>query len=188
MEDRLERLGGRLEALASAHQDPEVVAAAARLALCTRLQAAEPLEGVRLASFSGELAASPAAAALDGVWNSTLPETQWRLPASQRAALVLDLGQPRLVCGVKVWNLNEPGGTHRGWREIELYVSDSPAPLTPLAEGLVLPAPGAAEAHDFGTYIPLPPTLGRYVKLQARTVWREDAYKGLAEVQVWGLP
>lgn len=188
VEDRLVRLGTRLASLAARPaQDPALAMAAARLALCTRLLAPEPFEGVTLASFSGELPASPAAAILDGVWNSTLPETQWRLPTSQRAAVVLDLGQPRLVCGVKVWNLNEPGNTHRGWKDVELFVSDSPAPLTPLAEGLVLQAPGAAHVHDFGTYIPVAPTVGRYVKLQARTVWREDVYKGVAEVQVWGL-
>ncbi len=188
VEDRLVRLATRLASLAArSAQDAELATAAARLALCTRLLAPKPLEGVTLASFSGELTASPAAAVLDGVWNSTSPETQWRLPASQRAAVVLDLGQPRLVCGVKVWNLNEPGSTHRGWRDVELFVSDSPAPLVPLAEGLVLQAPGAANVHDFGTYIPIAPTVGRYVKLQARTAWREDAYKGLAEVQVWGL-
>lgn len=187
-EDRLARLGTRLHSLAARAQHDAVLAtAAARLALCTRLMAPQPLEGVKLASFSGELPASPAAAVLDGVWNSTAHETQWRLPASQRAALVLDLGQPRLVCGVKVWNLNEPGGTHRGWKDVEVYVSDAPAPLAVLAEGLVLPAPGSADAPDYGTYIPLPPTMGRYVKLQARNTWRDDSYKGLAEVQVWGL-
>jgi hypothetical protein len=187
-DERLTHLETRLAALTARwEQEPELGAAAARLALCTRLLAPQPLEGVRLASFSGELPSSPAAAVVDGVWNAVGPETQWRLPASQRAALVLDLGRPRLVCGVKVWNLNEPGSTHRGWKEVELFVSDSPAPLAPLAEGLVLPAPGAADVADYGTYIPVPPTLGRYVKLQARSAWREDAYKGLSEVQVWGL-
>lgn len=187
-DERLTHLETRLAALTARwEQEPELGAAAARLALCTRLLAPQPLEGVRLASFSGELPSSPAAAVVDGVWNAVGPETQWRLPASQRAALVLDLGRPRLVCGVEVWNLNEPGSTHRGWKEVELFVSDSPAPLAPLAEGLVLPAPGAADVADYGTYIPVPPTLGRYVKLQARSAWREDAYKGLSEVQVWGL-
>lgn len=188
VEDRLVSLGTRLASLtARAAQDAQLATAAARLALCTRLLVPAPFAGVTLASFSGELPASPAAAVLDGVWNSTLPETQWRLPASQRAAVVLDLGQARLVCGVKVWNLNEPGNTHRGWKDVEVFVSDSPAPLTPLGEGLVLPAPGAANVHDFGTYIPVTPTVGRYVKLQARSAWREDVYKGVAEIQVWGL-
>ncbi|MCL6501913.1 MAG: hypothetical protein K6T86_04455 [Pirellulales bacterium] len=187
-DERLTHLETRLAALTARwEQEPELAAAAARLALCTRLVAPQPLEGVRLASFSGELPASPATAVVDGVWSAVGPETQWRLPASQRAALVLDLGRARLVCGVKVWNLNEPGSTHRGWKEVELFVSDSPAPLAPLAEGLVLPAPGAADAADYGTYLPVPPTLGRYVKLQARSAWREDVYKGLSEVQVWGL-
>ena len=47
--------------------------------------------------------------------------------------------------------------------------------------------PGAADTPDYSSTIPVPLVRGRYVKLQAKTLWRPDAHTGLAEVQVFGF-
>ena len=101
--------------------------------------------------------------------------------------VVLDLGRECTVAGMRIWNLNEPSGTHRGWKETTIYVGSSPTPLaTPAVTGIVPPAPGTANAPDYSTTIPVPFVRGRYVRLQANSVWRQDDHIGLTEVQVLG--
>ncbi len=124
---------------------------------------------------------------MDGVWNSTDPATMWRHPAARRSTITLDLGETKTVAGVRLWNFNEPGGTHRGWKEVEVFVSDSPTALTPAASGIVPKAPGAADTPDYGTVIPTPFVRGRYVRLFAKSLWNPDNDTGLSEIQVLGF-
>ena len=124
---------------------------------------------------------------LDGVWNAIELNTMWRHPVNQRRTIILDLGTQRTVTGVRIWNFNERNGTHRGWKEVDVFVSDTTSALTPVSGGIVPPAPGAAETPDYSTLVPVPFIRGRYVKLQAKSVWRADNYTGLAEVQVLGF-
>ncbi|HND55538.1 MAG TPA: discoidin domain-containing protein, partial [Pirellulaceae bacterium] len=162
-------------------------AAARTLAVLLGRVQAQPLTGLKIVRAEGETPESPAAAVLDGVWNSIEAKTMWRHPATVRGALLIDLGQSRTVTSVRVWNWNEPSGGQRGWKEFEIYVSDSPAELTPVATGIVPPAPGAANTPDYGTLVPIPPTVGRYVRLQAKSTWTADSHSGLAEVQLLGF-
>lgn len=169
-------------------KSPELVALAAqRLALAGRLLAPVKLEGIKLHTASAEEATSPAAALLDEKWNTVDLATMWRHPLGKRSAIVLDLGRLRTVSHVKIWNYNESGAGHRGWKDVEIFVSDDPSALVPAAVGIVAPAPGQADVPDFGTMIPVPLIRGRYVKLQAKNVWREDNWMGLSEVEVHGL-
>lgn len=165
----------------------EAAAAARRVAILTRQVPADPLSGVRVAAYSAELQESPAGAALDGQWNTTDVARMWRHPASKPGSLVLDLGQERTVCGVRIWNLNEAGAPQRGWKEAAVYVGDSPAELTvPAAAGQLPPSPGAADVPDYSVTIPVDFRRGRYVRLRALGLLGRDQTGGLTEVQVLG--
>lgn len=147
-----------------------------------------PVAGLKVERAEAETPESPATALVDGVWNSVDPKTMWRHPLDRRGVVLLDLGASRVVTAVRIWNWNEPGGGQRGWKEVEVFVSDNPAELEPLATSTLLPAPGAADAPDFGCLIKLPAPTGRYVRLQAKSTWTTDNYSGLAEVQVLAVP
>lgn len=189
--DQLAQLKSRLEAIIAAGSKGDALdenaRAALTLAVATRLLEPHVLTGVTIVNVSAENPDTPGTAVLDGVWNSVELATMWRHAVQQRGSLVFDLGSERTVSSVKIWNYNEPAGMHRGWKEVEIFVSDSPAPLTPVAEGIVAVAPGAKDTPDYGSLIPVPLVRGRYVKLQARSVWREDLYKGISEVQISGF-
>ena len=166
---------------------PELAREARRLSAVMGRDAGAPLPNVKVVRAEAEAADGPATAALDGVWNSIDLKTMWRFPAGQRGSILLDLGEERLVTGIRVWNWNEPSGTQRGWKEVEVYVSNSPAELNPTATGIVLPAPGVADPPDYGAVIPVPAILGRYVRIQAKSYWIVESHSGLAEVQVQGF-
>lgn len=189
-EQMLDGLGERLAALVAAESDPAApsaaAAAATRLAAATRALPPQPLTGVTVNRFVGEDPAGPAAAVLDGVWNVTDLGTMWRHPIDKQAEIVLDLGTERIVTGVRIWNYNEASVGYRGWKELQIYVSPTPALLSPAAEGVVAMAPGAAAAVDYSVLIEVPCVRGRYVKLQPRSFWQPNGPSGLAEVQVMG--
>ncbi len=166
-----------------------VVLEARRLATVLGRITAQPISGIKIARVEAELPDSPATALLDGVWNAVEPKTMWRYPIAQRGVVLLDLGQERLVTAVRIWNLNETSGTQRGWKEVELFVSDNPSELTPATTAVVPPAAGVAQTAqvaDFGTTITIPPTRARYVRLQAKSTWTTDMHSGLSEIQVLG--
>lgn len=167
--------------------DPGVLDAARRLGVVTGLFQPAPLTGVKVLRAEAETPEGPAAAVLDGVWNSVDPKTMWRYPVAQRGSLLLDLGEERTVTAVRIWNWNEPSGAQRGWKEVEVFVSVAPAELAPAATGIVPPAPGAADVPDYGALIPVTPTRGRYVRLQAKSNWTLESHSGLSEVQVIGF-
>jgi tetratricopeptide (TPR) repeat protein len=173
---------------------PEAYAAKA-LAIATRQLEPRVLEGVTVISASAEAEDGPAAAVLDGVWNSVELTTMWRHPAIQPArpelpfgTIVLDLGEERTVTAVRIWNFNETGGTLRGWKEVEVFVSTERTALTPIAHGIVPVAPGISDPPDYSINIPVDLVRGRYVKLKASSLWAApNVYAGLSEVQVLGF-
>jgi len=192
--EQIEQLGalpGRLAEIMSAGESasPGDAARAARmLAVAMRQAPAEPLTGVKVLAFCEELADSPAAAVVDGQWNTVDPKLMWRHSIAQQGSIVLDLGEQRTIAGVRVFNLNEPDAPHRGWKEVAVSVGSSASALsTPAATGIVPQAPGKAEGIDYSTTIPLDFLRGRYVRLQARSLWRQDTHAGLTEVQVLGF-
>jgi hypothetical protein len=89
--------------------------------------------------------------------------------------------------GVRIWNLNEASGAQRGWKDVEIFVSDSPTEADSIAKGIVPPAPGAADTPDYSTLVPVPFARGRYVRLQAKKLWTTDTHTGLSEIQVLGF-
>jgi hypothetical protein len=188
LRDLPERLQAWIKPPAGAESvPPELAREARRLTAVLGRDAGGPLTGVKVVRAESETADGPATAALDGVWNSVDLKTMWRFPAGQRGSILLDLGEERLVTGVRVWNWNEPSGTQRGWKELEIYVSNSPAELNPTASGFLLPAPGVADPPDYGSQIPVPAAIGRYVRIQAKSYWTVESHSGLAEIQVVGF-
>lgn len=188
-EKLLDGLGERLAALVSVEGDAAAspaAEAARRLGTATRSLTPQPLSGVTVSRFEGEDPAGPAAAVLDGVWNLTDLATMWRHPIAKQAEIVLDLGAERTVTGVRIWNYNEAGVGYRGWKELQVYVSATPALLSPVAEGVAPKAPGAVATVDYSVLIEVPCVRGRYIKLQPRSFWQPDGPSGLAEVQVLG--
>jgi len=161
--------------------------AAMSLAVALRQIAPAPIKGIKVVRSSGEDPASPATAVVDGVWDSVDLGKLWRQPGVSPGSIVLDLGAEYTVAAVKIWNFNEPAGQHRGWKEIEIFVSDTPTLLEPIALGVVPAGPGVAAAGDYGVAITVPFVRGRYVKLQAKSVWRADGSSGLSEVEVLGF-
>jgi hypothetical protein len=89
---------------------------------------------------------------------------------------------------VRIFNLNEQDAPHRGWKEVAVSVGSTASALsTPAASGIVPQAPGKAGGIDYCTTIPLGFARGRYVRLQATSLWRQDTHAGLTEVQVLGF-
>ena len=180
----------RLQAVAgpaNATERGEAAINAVKLGIVTRLMPHTPIEKLTIARASGAEENGPATAVLDGQWTSAKPEQSWRYPLAGQAFIVLDLGREYTVSGVRLWNHNQPGGYHRGWKDVDIYVDTRPALLSPVASGLLAPAPPTADTTDFGMTLYVPFVRGRYIKLRPRTYWRADAVSGLAEVQVFGF-
>jgi hypothetical protein len=188
---QLAELPARLEKLMAAPTDadtsPQAAYEAKVLALATRREAPEVLTGLKVYGFGSEMDDSPAAAVLDGVWNTVDYKNQWRHAATETGSIVIDLGEEKTVVGVRIWNFNEASFPHRGWKECKVFVSDTPRPFDPVSIGIVPMAPAAADTPDYSTLIPVDFVRGRYVKLQAASLWRPDVHTGLAEVQVIGF-
>jgi len=191
-EEQLAQLPERLAQLMAMPADNEaaveVVHAAKVLACAIRQLTPQPLSDVQIHYVKAEETDGPAAAVLDGVWNSVELKTMWRHPVAERSTITLDLGQSRTVVGVRIWNFNEASRAQRGWKEVDIIVSDSPTEIMdPTASGDVPKAPGAAETPDYSTLVPVPFARGRYVRLQAKQLWTSDSHTGLSEVQVLGF-
>jgi hypothetical protein len=120
------------------------------------------------------------------VWNSVDVKTMWQHPSKRLTMIVLDLGAERTVSGIRIWNCNEANSSHRGWKDVEIYVSNEASPTIPTVTGVIPTAPGAAGTADYGTILPVPFARGRYVKLQLLTVWRDEGVAGLSELEVLG--
>jgi F5/8 type C domain len=191
-EEQLDKLSERLAALA-APKDPaasgaaDVARAAQSLAVALRYLPAAPLTGLKIHLVEAEVPEAPAAAVLDGIWNSIDPRTMWRHGIEKRGSITLDLGSERTVTAVKIWNFNEPAGMFRGWKDFEIFVGNSPSESTPIAAGIVPQAPGAADTHDYGSVMSVPFIRGRYIRLQAKGPWQPNSHMGLSEVQVLGF-
>jgi hypothetical protein len=186
-QQQLAELPARLTALIEQDTNSEIVRAAKILAIATRQIAGEPLRGVRVVSAGAESEAGKKEAVLDGVWNAIELETMWYHPIAKPGTIILDLGEERTVVGVRVWNFNQPGGVHRGWKDVDVYVSNIKSELTPSSSGIIPPAPGVANPQDYSTVIPVRFVRGRYVKLKSKSVWRRDSHMGLSEIQILGF-
>ncbi len=186
-EQGLAGLPGRLEQLVRSPAAP-VAAAARRVAVLTRQMPAEPLSGVTVLAFHAEEEDGRAGAVVDGEWNTTEKSKMWRYRTGKPGSMVLDLVEARTVCGVRVWNYNLPDKTHRGWKEVAVYVGSDPSSLgDPVARGWLPEAPGDGDAPDYSVTIPVDFRAGRYVRLRASSLWREDSESGLTEVEVLGF-
>lgn len=189
-DQQLNGLSERLQSIiANGTKNPEQAEAAwaaERLAIAMRLMSPQALSGVKVMRATAESPEGPAIAVLDKVWNSVDLKTMWRHPSKRLTTVVLDLGAERTVTGIRIWNCNEPNGTHRGWKDLEIYVSSDSSPTVPVAVGVVPPAPGAADTPDYGAILQVPFAKGRFVKLQLLSVWRDDGVAGLSEVEVLG--
>lgn len=184
---QLNGLADRLQSIIkSADKQPDAAWGAQRLAIAMRLMSAETLPGLKVVRATADAPESPATAVVDGVWDSVDVKTMWQHPYKRLTTIVLDLGTERTVTGIRIWNYNEQSGAHRGWKDVEIYVSSDPSPTVPAAIGVVPPAPGIAGTPDYGAILQVPFAKGRFVKLQLLSVWREDGIAGLSEVQVLG--
>lgn len=184
--EQLTKLPERLTML-SASTDPAVAQSAQSFGMLIRCVVPKPLTDVKLLRSSAEIPESPGAAILDGVWNSIDIKTMWRYPGDKPATLVLDLGSERSVAAIRFWNLNEPATKQHGWKEVDVYVSNTPAALTPVAQGIVVRAPGAADTHDYSSTITVPCVRGRYIRLECRSAWQPAGTSGLSEIQILGF-
>jgi hypothetical protein len=185
-ERMLEELPNRLASVI-AGESKDAAAAAKVLSATMRLIEPKVFEGVKVARAHSEAEDGPATAVLDGVWNSTDLATMWRHPVNKQSLIELDLGESKIVTGVKIWNFNELAQTARGWKDVHIYVGDSPARMRLAAKGIVPQAPGASDTPDYSTIVPIDFVQGRYVRLVGKTTWTPNAHTGLSEIQVLGL-
>jgi hypothetical protein len=184
---QLSQLGDRLKALQSLPADQQKTIEAARhLAIALRLVNPEPIPGVQILDATPTDASVKPTALLDGVWNTIDPTTMWWTPVNANGYVVLDLGASRTVTGVRIWNFNESGAGYRGWKDVEVYVSDTQTALRPVAQGLMLPAPGIADPQDYSQVIPVNFAQGRYVKLACKEYLAQSSHAGLTEIQILG--
>lgn len=182
-----QRLGSLIDMPADDEEKADVIQAAKVLACATRQLIPKPLENVQVQYAEAQEDDGPAIAVLDGVWNSVDLNTMWRHPVAKTSTILLDLGSARTVSGIRIWNFNQAAGSQRGWREVDIFVSDSTTEADPVARGVVPPAPGAADTPDYSTLVPVPFARGRYVRLQAAKLWASDTHTGLSEIQVLGF-
>ena len=186
-EELFATLPARLKELsAAAAASPDVALSAQELLVALRLEMPQALAVAKVVS-STDVPECPAAALIDGIWDSADLKTMWRHPADQPGSITLDLGQERTIVCVKVWNWNEPGGSLRGWKDAQVSIGKTVADFAPAARGIVPPAPGAAGMPDYGTLISVPCVRGRYVRLESTSLWQPGGHSGLAEVQVLGF-
>ena len=178
----------RLEALAALKDKKQSAVVAAARGLAVLLGSLEPaaLKGIKVVNAVGEYEDGKAVAVLDGKWIAAEPATIWRHPLGRPGTIILDLGAERTVTAIRIWNFNQAGGGHRGWKEIEIFVANSRTDLTPEFSGVVPPAPGADGTPDFSTTFPIAQVRGQYVILKAKSLWTSDSYSGLSEIQVIG--
>ena len=171
----------------AASDTPEAASAAKIVSATFRFTEPKAFEGVKVARAHAESENGLAIAVLDGVWNSTEPETMWRHPVDKQSLIELDLGESKVVTGVKIWNLNEPSYAYRGWKDVHIYVGDSVAKMRLAAKGLVPQAPGGADVPDYSTIVPIDFVKGRFVRLVGKSTWSPNTHTGITEVQVLGL-
>lgn len=184
---QLNQLSERLKTLQALPADQQVTIDAARqLAIALRMITPEPVSGVLILDATQTDSSVKPAALLDGVWNSIDPTTMWWTPVSQNGFVVLDLGSSKTVTGIRIWNLNESGAGYRGWKDVEIYVSDTQTALRPVSQGNLLPAPGVAEPLDYSQVIPVNFARGRYVKLACKEYLAQSSHAGLTEIQILG--
>ncbi|MCE9603507.1 MAG: discoidin domain-containing protein [Planctomycetia bacterium] len=192
-EKRLAALPQRLLKLAAGGEEglsPEAAQQAKTLAIATHLLSAEPLKGVKVLRAGSELPESPAAAVVDGVWNTIEPASMWCYPVTGRGTIMLDLGAERTVTGVRIWNLNNASAATLGWKEVRVIVSIDPSEVRSPKLGLVAPAPGVATTADYSVTIPVNFQRGRYVEVSANSLWTTptgEGNSGLAEIQILGF-
>jgi len=186
--DLLSKLPERLTQVAARKGDEHAAAAAAARMLAVLIGAFEPalLKGVKVASSVGQFEDSSAAAVVDGKWDAQDVKTGWRHTLTKPGTIILDLGSEKTVTAVRVWNYNGGGQRDRGWKEIDVFVSNSRTDLTPEASGTIPRAPGANDTPDFSIQLPVDQVRGRYVILKAKSLWAPSNFAGLSEVQVIG--
>ena len=186
--DLLAKLPERLTQVAARKGDEHAAAAAAARMLAVLIGASEPavLQGVKVASSVGQLEDSSAAAVVDGKWDAEDLKTGWRHSLEKPGTIILDLGSEKTVAAVRVWNYNGGGQRDRGWKEVDVFVSNSRTDLTPEASGVIPRAPGANDTPDFSIQLPVDQVRGRYVILKAKSLWAPSNFAGLSEVQVIG--
>jgi len=189
---QLAGLPARLIALSEglkANPRPATAVGAAMLASALGVTLAPALTGVRVVGCCGEEVNGPVAGVIDGVWDVVdhNARTSWYDAGTvPNPWIVFDLGESRTVAGVRIWNFNSAGLTDRGWREVDVFVTDDLADVPPAASGVVPKAFGRKDYGDYSDTIPVPFARGRYVKLQARTLWSDQKVSGLSEVQILG--
>ena len=186
--DLLAKLPERLTQVAARKGDEHAAAAAAARMLAVLVGVSEPavLQGVKVAAAVGQLEDSSASAVIDGKWDAEDLKTGWRHSLAKPGTIILDLGSEKTVAAVRVWNYNGGGQRDRGWKEVEVFVSNSRTDLTPEASGVIPRAPGANDTPDFSIQLPVDQVRGRYVILKAKSLWAPSNFAGLSEVQVIG--
>lgn len=162
---------------------------AAMLASALGVTPAPAIKGVRVVGCCGEEVNGPVASVIDGIWDVVdhNARTSWYdAGTASNPWIVFDLGESRIVAGVRIWNFNSAGLTDRGWRDVDVFVTDDLADVPPSASGVLPKAFGRKDYGDYSDTIPVPFARGRYVKLQARTLWSDQKVSGLSEVQILG--
>ena len=184
--DLLAKLPERLTQVAARKGDEHAAAAARMLAVLVGVSEPAVLQGGKVASAVGQLEDSSASAGIDGKWDAEDLKTGWRHSLAKPGTIILDLGSEKTVAAVRVWNYNGGGQRDRGWKEVEVFVSNSRTDLTPEASGIIPRAPGANDTPDFSIQLPVDQIRGRYVILKAKSLWAPSNFAGLSEVQVIG--
>ena len=184
---QLSQLSERLKTLQALPADQQPTANAARqLAFALQLLNPQPIPGVQILEATPTDPAVKPTALLDGVWNTIDPASMWWTPVAQQGYVVIDLGASRTVTGIRIWNFNENAAGYRGWKDVEVYVSDTPTALRPVSQGNLLPAPGIADPLDYSQIIPVDFAHGRYVKLMCKEYLAQSSHAGLTEIQILG--
>lgn len=186
--ERLRRLPEHIDKLTRSQNKP-LAQAAGRLAAAALLKTPPALQGVQVMAVSGEQDKYPATGLLDGKWRDTEGPTQWVHQSSGPAWVVLDLGEERTVAGLKIWNFfGKEYETRRGFKDIEIMVTNDPAANETPIKAIVPRAPQEKdEPGDFGWVIRLPFLRGRYVILRGLSTHDGRQQGGLSELQVLGF-
>lgn len=172
-----------------AAENSEAWLATQSLAVTLGVLSSQPIEKLSVFAASGAEADHPAEAVIDGKWpEKDAPGTQWYNPVDRPTWIVLDLGEPKPVCGVRIWNYSYHHDWGRGYRDVYLTVSNNPSDLQKHGYGFVPKGSYENTRQDFSTRIDLPLRTGRFVILRCGKSWHNAHRAGLAEVQILTLP
>jgi len=125
---------------------------------------------------------------LDGLnEHSSNPAYMWRSAKGDAKGWVeFDLGKPRTLIAISVWNYNETWHTERGVRKMDVSVWTQETGWQRIRESVPLEPAEGGDGYDEPTVIKLDPMMAQKVRFDSLVSFGDTEYIGLSKVQFFG--